>query len=1833
MANKKGMKRRVKKQVRKTFGALFMVAAILVAMIPTRSIEGGNVQAANACTGVIRPEYYITQNTGSVTDKTPLSEIPVIEAGSTIYTTGDQTFYFAYINSMGIDEIGNASKFAIITGYNPSGAVDANGTLEIPQYVRSFRKISDVEGYCLTNVCNQFLFYKDSFIFITNDITIPAGQINPFEPYVGTYVPGDATIFGVIQGYVPDQYRSNPGYYTTAKPDEIGVFLNSETPNYDENGTLISTTYTYKIENNKYSPCTATTEAAWKDFPKDSLYYRTEVGGVYTYTVCSNPENQYVDNIPVKYIANQFSVYDTATSTYVLSPDPIDDAHPTNGVFADTKGGNIRNLIIPESMEGIGDYAFYNCTALSSVTLSNQLVALGNHCFDGCRVLTAVNMDKNPRLNTIGAYAFANCPQLASFYIPHNIAMICDGVFENDTSLTRIDLTGDISEDPSGSGSNLTKIGNHVFYGCTALREVIFGTALGTGYSRTNPREISINIFEDCPNLAKITVLSPYVTFVDDAHAASAPYPACNFSMDDFHDLLVSDEFCFEGVDPAGAIRPNEGIGVLHSTCQNMSAGHEFTFKYYGEELYEKTITEEGGGKAIYQVDSTNSLVGFTTVEDATHTVRSLSFPEHFGPYYINEIPAEKFRDKKNLKTVRLPSTINIIGDRAFQGCDQLQYVYFENDNVQIGTNAFLTQGAKTDPCPTAVGSAPANQLYFVTSISEDSNPFRYAMSDGGRFSHENQIQTWPIIYSGFPTLLEVQYNPDKKCAELTNFPTAASLGTYYDPTDPNVGWYLTQEEKDAIDHYLANPGNPTTNFDRALQDVCETLTIPRGVKSIKDGLFAGNTDSANRIAVVSEGLTELDVYYEDHAGYEEVVINSVTGTINTTFTNIVDVDPSKGDFAGCPGLTSITFQGNETITIPDYAFYGCNSLGEVSVHQQVESIGEQAFSECNNLTTVELMGVREIKDHAFLGDDALSDVTISADTSTLGRAPFRLCPVLSNVKFGDNPYYTTANGIIYGLDSSGNRYSLVEFLAGRSSKTLQTADATEINGIAEEAFADTGIQIVNLESSHITSVPEYSFDNCDSLVSVYLPDGCELIRNYAFRGSSLSNLTVNDSDLDWQSNGLDLIQTTYDFGAGIDHGASENSNPQLTVFAPAETDENGNVTNPSRSYERFRNHKYIVEALVPVVHYYVTYWDYASADATKRTVRTTEEYNDGDTVTVLDPLRAVSEGFKFSYYENRDDTDETYGYRDQFVIHSDLVLQAVYEGIQEQTYTATFMDTDPSTGANGNVLVSGIPVESKTDSAGNTVYYINASLISGIAPTQSGYTFSSWTPFDPRNNYEFVISDANISSSDPSVIVFRAFYQNGENGGSSGNGGLDAGYYWANYYMPDGTTLYRSVGVKAGTAAFNLAIPDGYTGYEWSPKPSETIVNSTEKFVLVPAEGTDPSASNKYTATYYYTDGVSVYQTLEIEAGGNPPSLMMPEGYKHCMWSPDPSSITMDKNMRFTMVENPNYVAPDNDENYTGPFYTLTVVNGSGSGSYSPGAQVVIVADEASTGTMFSSWTVTPGNTPIATKALSATVVTMPSENVTVTANYVVKPAGNGNNGAGGTGSGAGNGGGNGNNYWPSTGNVPRSSGTTVVIDKNGLSNTGVVSATVNGSTDNFTIKITESQTANRLVLDALLKKYGNVNNIIYFPFDISLYDASGTTQITDTSGLTITITIPIPDSMIQYAANNKVAVITNNEIDPLNAKFTTINGVPCVTFTCTHFSPYVIYVNTVEMTAGGDGSGYGTGLDDTPKTADPIHPKWFISIALFAISIVLFLMKDKRTLKPVKADNGRKK
>ena len=154
--------------------------------------------------------------------------------------------------------------------------------------------------------------------------------------------------------------------------------------------------------------------------------------------------------------------------------------------------------------------------------------------------------------------------------------------------------------------------------------------------------------------------------------------------------------------------------------------------------------------------------------------------------------------------------------------------------------------------------------------------------------------------------------------------------------------------------------------------------------------------------------------------------------------------------------------------------------------------------------------------------------------------------------------------------------------------------------------------------------------------------------------------------------------------------------------------------------------------------------------------------------------------------------------------------------------------------------------------------------------------------------------------------------------------------------------------------------------------------------------------------------------------------------------------------------------------------------------------------------------------------------------------------------------------------------------------------------------------IKITKTDEADSEFAKALSDTYGDsVEGFRDFAMDISLYDSTGENKIEDPQGIKVTLTIPIPEELALYGGNNKVAAVSHSgELENLSTRYSMIDGAPCATFTATHFSTYGFYVDTNNLSAGD--------LDNTPKTGDPISPKWVLAIGLAALSIFLFLKKD---------------
>ena len=109
-------------------------------------------------------------------------------------------------------------------------------------------------------------------------------------------------------------------------------------------------------------------------------------------------------------------------------------------------------MTIGNSVTSIGDYAFSNCSGLTSVTIPNSVTTIGYEAFAGCSGLTSVTIGNS--VTSIGEYAFVGCSGLTSVTIPNSVTNIGSGAFRNCSGLTSVTIP-----------NSVTKIGSYVFYG------------------------------------------------------------------------------------------------------------------------------------------------------------------------------------------------------------------------------------------------------------------------------------------------------------------------------------------------------------------------------------------------------------------------------------------------------------------------------------------------------------------------------------------------------------------------------------------------------------------------------------------------------------------------------------------------------------------------------------------------------------------------------------------------------------------------------------------------------------------------------------------------------------------------------------------------------------------------------------------------------------------------------------------------------------------------------------------------------------------------------------------------------------------------------------------------------------------------------------------------------------------------------------------------------------------------------------------------------------------------------------------------------------------------
>ena len=167
----------------------------------------------------------------------------------------------------------------------------------------------------------------------------------------------------------------------------------------------------------------------------------------------------------------------------------------------------ITNLIIPNSVTSIGDWAFCGCDGLTSVTIPNSVTRIGNSAFYACRGLTSVTIPNS--VTSIGDEAFRNCSGLTSVTIPNSVTRIEYGTFMNCSGLTSLTIGNSVTCIEGGAfygcsgltsltiGNSVTCIGDHAFYNCSGLTSVNIPNSVTS---------IQFYAFESCSRLTSVNI-------------------------------------------------------------------------------------------------------------------------------------------------------------------------------------------------------------------------------------------------------------------------------------------------------------------------------------------------------------------------------------------------------------------------------------------------------------------------------------------------------------------------------------------------------------------------------------------------------------------------------------------------------------------------------------------------------------------------------------------------------------------------------------------------------------------------------------------------------------------------------------------------------------------------------------------------------------------------------------------------------------------------------------------------------------------------------------------------------------------------------------------------------------------------------------------------------------------------------------------------------------------------------------------------------------------------------------------------------------------------------
>jgi hypothetical protein len=441
--------------------------------------------------------------------------------------------------------------------------------------------------------------------------------------------------------------------------------------------------------------------------------------GEKSFLKCTDLTSINVDGSNPNYLSEAGILFDRNKTTLIRYPQgktgtyTIPDSVTAIGNYAFANCSGLTSVIIPDSVTAIGNCAFAKCSGLTSVTVPDSVTAIGNHAFAECYGLTSVTIPNS--VTVIGHSAFHFCKSLTSVTIPDSVTTIDKYAFSGCSliSVTIPDSVTTISDDAFSCCRSLTSviipdsvtvIGDHAFSYCESLTSVIIPDSITV---------IGDHAFSGCDGLTSVTIPAG-VTAIGDG-----VWNSCN----DLTSITV-DSNNPNYSSEAGVLFDKNKTTLIQ--CPAGKTGKYTIPESVADIEYHAFITCEGLTSINVESNNPNysSKAGVLFDKDKTTLIQ---YPAgktggYTIPDSVTAIDFNAFWGCKRLTSITIPDSVTAIGDHAFLGCSGLTSITIPDSVTAIAEYAFfLCSGLTSVTIPagiTAIGEWVFFHCKSLTSVT-----------------------------------------------------------------------------------------------------------------------------------------------------------------------------------------------------------------------------------------------------------------------------------------------------------------------------------------------------------------------------------------------------------------------------------------------------------------------------------------------------------------------------------------------------------------------------------------------------------------------------------------------------------------------------------------------------------------------------------------------------------------------------------------------------------------------------------------------------------------------------------------------------------------------------------------------------------------------------------------------------------------------------------------------------------------------------------------------------------------------------------------------------------